>query len=151
MTTLLAQNTTLLWILWKTQTFAGTVIWCHHRPLLTYAIVVHWTKFVQEPSYFSREKSALKIMIDICEGRKLYGQSCHLDHQPGRTEDFTTFEAAAYDPDLKSIVCLFTVHMEGETEYHVAAGFACVQHKIKSEFTSKICNYMKHHSKTESL
>ena len=26
--------------------------------------------------------------------------------------------------------------MEGGTEYHVAAGFDCVQHKIKSEFTS---------------
>ena len=72
----------------------------------------------------------------MSEGRTLYGQSCHLDHQPGRTKDFTTFDAAAYDPNLKNIVCLFTVHMEGETEYHVAAGFAWVQHKIKSEFTS---------------
>ena len=64
-------------------------------------------------------------MKEMNEGNVLFGQSCHLDHQPGRTKEFTTFEGVAYDPE--HIMTLFTFHMKGESEHHVAVALSWLQ------------------------
>ena len=74
-------------------------------------------------------------MIDISQGRTLFGQSCHLDHQQGRSKYFTTFEAAAYDPDLKSM-STYSPYTWKVKQSPTSVGFVWVQNKIKSELTS---------------
>ena len=60
-------------------------------------------------------------MDEMSPGKTLFGRSCHIDHQPGRTKDFTTFEGVCYDPDLCLVATLFTFHMIREDEVTVCA------------------------------
>ena len=80
---------------------------------------------------FLSSSASLKTMLEMNEGNTMYGRSCHVDHQPGRTRQFTTFEAVTFDPDACCVATLFTVHMLRETELHVSAAFTHLQNLLK--------------------
>ena len=78
-------------------------------------------------------EACLQTMHDMSDGQPLFSSSCRLDHQPGRTKEFTTFEGVVYDPDLRDIVNVFTFHMKHETSYHVAAAFSYLSKLMKTK------------------